>query len=253
MQRQTLLGRVRVKYSIRIFRSLRGRFSGPWDDRDDSGGTVVKAIIGLGNPGDRYARTRHNIGFMTVHDIVRRLNAGEPRERFKARVWETRLDGKRLVLATPMTFMNASGISVQQIRSWFKFEPEEMLIVYDDVDLEFGTVRMRERGTTGGHNGLTSIVESLGTTDIPRLRIGIGRGGSATTAHVLSAFGPEESRELPAVIERAADGALLWAREGPVAAMNTINARGTKRGKREPIATGTGQRLADTGAEGRET
>jgi peptidyl-tRNA hydrolase, PTH1 family len=186
---------------------------------------LVKIVVGLGNPGQKYEKTRHNVGFAVVDEIVQRLDAGAPRDRFRSFVWETRLGRSRVILVKPQTYMNLSGTAVQQVVNWYKADQANLIVAYDDVDLDFGTLRLRERGSAGGHNGLRSIVETLGTTDVPRLRIGIGRGSHATAAHVLSGFSTAESRELPAIIERAADGLMIWLEEGPIAAMNKLNPR----------------------------
>ncbi len=185
----------------------------------------MKIIIGLGNPGQKYESTRHNLGFMVVDELRTRLSPDTARERFKAQLWEARRNGERIVLVKPQTYMNLSGTAVQQVQHWYKAPANDLLVVYDDLDLEFGTVRMRERGSAGGHNGLSSIIESLGTTEVPRLRIGIGRGKSAAKARVLSTFSPPEREQLPDIIDRAATGVLSWIDEGPIAAMNLVNVR----------------------------
>src|SRR5579884_3436765 len=178
--------------------------------------TNMRAVIGLGNPGREYARTRHNVGFMVVDELARR--AGNPgfRRRFRSELTEVTLEGARLVLAKPQTYMNLSGHAVREIVNWYHVPPDDILVVLDDLDSPFGTLRMRARGSAGGHNGLTSIIEQLGSSDIPRLRVGIGRGRSNAISRVLSRFAPEEERELSAVIARATDGVLLWAKEGIV-------------------------------------
>ncbi len=190
-----------------------------------SGVQGLKIIVGLGNPGQKYEATRHNLGFMVVDELRCQLKPEVQRERFKSQIWEARAGDARIVLAKPQTYMNLSGTAVQQIRQWYKADLTDMLIIYDDLDLEFGAMRMRERGSAGGHNGLTSVIQSLGTTEIPRLRIGIGRGRSEAKAHVLSTFSPTERDTLPSVIERAASGVLLWIEQGSIAAMNAINVR----------------------------
>lgn len=185
----------------------------------------MKVVIGLGNPGRKYEDTRHNLGFMVIDDLRKRLLPETHRERFKSHIWETRLSGEKIILAKPQTYMNLSGDAVRQIQQWFKAESHDILVVYDDLDLEFGQLRMRERGSAGGHNGLTSVIQALGTSDVPRLRIGIGRGQSAAKAHVLSTFSPAERSDLPSIIDRAASGVMIWLEAGSIPAMNAINAR----------------------------
>jgi PTH1 family peptidyl-tRNA hydrolase len=170
---------------------------------------------------------------MVVDELVKRLQAGSPRDRFKSQVWESRHNGERIALVKPQTYMNLSGVSVQQVRSWYKLDNDQILIIYDDVDLEFGILRLKTDGSAGGHNGLSSIIQSLGSSQIPRLRIGIGRGRSATTAHVLSGFTGSEETQLPGLVKKAADAAMLWMREGPTIAMNQVNQRPVRSGERK--------------------
>ncbi|CAN5842614.1 aminoacyl-tRNA hydrolase [soil metagenome] len=214
-----------MKYSTGKLQSLRARFSRSGTPSATPEEANLKAIIGLGNPGQKYAHTRHNLGFMVVDELVRQLQAGMPRDRFRAQVWETRANDERIALIKPQTYMNLSGASVQQVRNWYKLSTDEMLVVYDDVDLDFGVLRMKMDGGAGGHNGLASIIDSLGAGDVPRLRIGIGRGRTATTAHVLSGFSGPEEAQLAGVIKNASHAAMLWLQEGPVSAMNHVNQR----------------------------
>jgi PTH1 family peptidyl-tRNA hydrolase len=200
----------------------------------------VKIVIGLGNPGQQYVNTRHNVGFRVIDELVRRHQAGEPKTRFRALVWECWIDDMRIALAKPQTYMNLSGVAAQQIVHWYKAPLDDVLVVYDDVDLERGTIRLRERGSAGGHNGLASIIESLGTTEVPRLRIGIGRGRGATTSHVLSGFSKEESSFASDIIDRAADAVDLWLSEGPIVAMNQVNSR-PKSSRPEPTGADQGE------------
>jgi PTH1 family peptidyl-tRNA hydrolase len=192
----------------------------------------VKIIVGLGNPGREYAATRHNLGFLVVDEIARRLSAHPPRTRFRAEVAEAFDAGEKLVLVKPQTYMNLSGIAVRETAHWYKVRPEEILVVADDIDLPFGTLRMRAGGGSGGHNGLKSIFAELGTDQVPRFRIGIGRGPGHATRQVLSRFTADEARLLPELVQTAADCVLLWAREGVIAAMNRCNR------KPEPTAEG---------------
>jgi PTH1 family peptidyl-tRNA hydrolase len=184
----------------------------------------MKAIVGLGNPGNQYAGTRHNIGFMVVDWLAATHGAPAPKSRFKALVSEVTIGDEKVVLLKPQTYMNLSGDSVRLMGSWYKLYADEILIVLDELDLPFGTLRLRERGSAGGHNGLSSVIQQLGTNEFPRLRVGIGRGRSQAIARVLSKFSEEESRELPDVIERAAGAASIWVTEGAVTAMNQVNA-----------------------------
>lgn len=184
-------------------------------------------IVGLGNPGSKYESTRHNIGFRVVDELARRLPAGRERSRFNASLLEIQ-DGTvgDLVLVKPMTMMNLSGNAVSQVQKWFKVPPENLLLVYDDLDLALGKVRLRPGGGAGGHNGVQSVIEQLGTSDFPRLRVGIGRPTHGSTVnYVLSQFRPEERELAGQVVEWAADAALVWVRDGIDDAMNTYNRR----------------------------
>lgn len=188
----------------------------------------VKMVIGLGNPGRKYAGTRHNFGFFVVDELAKRTNAPTSRQRMKAEISETRHGDNRLILAMPQTYMNESGISVREIVRWYKVPLEDVLIVVDDLDLKYGQIRLRPKGSPGGHNGLKSVFRELGTQDIPRLRVGIGRGsGHHTVGHVLSRFSPEEQERLPGIIDRAADAVEMWMNEGIIETMNRVNANET--------------------------
>jgi PTH1 family peptidyl-tRNA hydrolase len=190
---------------------------------------------------------------MVVDELVKRLQAGMPRDRFKAQVWEARHNDDRVVLVKPQTYMNLSGVSVQQVRNWFKLDDDQILVIYDDVDLEFGALRLKTEGSAGGHNGLSSIIQSLGTSQIPRLRIGIGRGRSATTAHVLSGFSGAEEAELAGLVKKAADAAMLWMQEGPIIAMNQVNQRPLRSGARKSSTAELEAKQAPDGDREQET
>ena len=219
---------------IRRFSSFPGRLrawlvaadaAGPEDEDDalmfDRG--PVKVVVGLGNPGRKYAGTRHNMGFLVVDELARRTNAPTSKQRMRAEITEARVDEDRMVLAMPQTYMNESGIAVREIVRWYKVPLDDVLIVVDDLDLPFGQIRIRPKGSAGGHNGLKSVFRELGREDIPRLRIGIGRGGNHTIGHVLSRFSPEEQRHLPLIIEQAADAVEHWVKKGILETMNVTN------------------------------
>lgn len=212
-------------------RFLKSLFAGgdatPEDDFEDipdmAAASTTRLIVGLGNPGPKYANTRHNAGFFVVDEVARRLNAPESRKRFRGEVSEVRMGDGRLVLIQPQTYMNDSGVTVREAVQWYKTPLDQVLVVLDDLDIPFGEIRLRARGSAGGHNGMKSIINLLGTQDIPRLRVGIGRGRSATISHVLSRFSKEEEADLPKVIEAAADVARLWLERGVIEAMNVAN------------------------------
>ena len=206
--------------------------------------SIVKLIVGLGNPGREYAATRHNIGFTVVDELARRLSATDKRTRFRAEVLETFHNGEKIVLVKPQTYMNLSGVSVREASRWYKAPAEDVLVVADDIDLPFGTLRMRAAGSSGGHNGLKSIFEELGSQDVPRLKIGVGRGSGHATRQVLTRFSPEEARMLPDIVAAAADCVLEWERHGIIDAMNRCNRR------REPAEAteSAGEQIATVGS-----
>ena len=183
----------------------------------------MKIIVGLGNPGREYAATRHNLGFMVVDELARRYAAGEHRNRFHSDLVEVFDAQEKIVLLKPRTYMNLSGTAVREAMSWYKMSLDELLVVVDDIDLPFGSMRVRARGGSGGHNGLKSIIEELQVEAFPRLRIGIGRGPGHATRQVLSRFTSEEGRVLPSVLVAAADCVLEWQRHGIIIAMNHCN------------------------------
>ena len=185
----------------------------------------MKIVVGLGNPGREYASTRHNLGFLVVDELARRAGAAGSRKRFRSEISEGFLDGEKLVLVKPQTYMNLSGHAVREVVNWYHTAHEAVLVVLDDLDLPFGAVRLRADGSAGGHNGLTSVLEQLGSRAVPRQRVGIGRGPGVATTQVLSRFSASEERALPEVVAAAADCAALWAKEGIIAAMNRCNRR----------------------------
>jgi PTH1 family peptidyl-tRNA hydrolase len=195
--------------------------------RGESASTLDLLVAGLGNPGREYADTRHNIGFMVADELARR-HGGSWRGKFSAELAELRLDGRRLALLKPQTYMNESGRSVGAAVRFFKVDPEVVVVVHDEVDLEPGRMQARLGGGLAGHNGLRSIARHLGTGDFARLRIGVGRperGDPRPVADfVLSPFGPDV--DVDALVARAADAVEAISRDGVEAAQNRVNERG---------------------------
>ncbi len=182
-------------------------------------------VVGLGNPGPQYARTRHNAGFMVVDALAARWGIG-PRDWHKKGPARLALErGRNVLLAEPQSYMNVSGPPTQGLAAFYKVPPERMLVVVDELDLPLGTLRMRADGSAGGHNGLKSLIEVFGT-GFPRLRVGIGRGAEGDAVdRVLGEFTPGELAALPAIVDRALAGIEAWLREGPGPAMNIVNPR----------------------------
>jgi PTH1 family peptidyl-tRNA hydrolase len=192
--------------------------------RGDRASSIDLLVVGLGNPGREYERTRHNAGWLVLDELARRLGASW-RGKFAGKLAEVRLDGDRLALLKPETFMNDSGRSVAAAARFFKVEPESLLIVHDDVDLEPGRLQARAGGGLAGHNGLRSLAQSLGSQDFLRLRIGVGRPGRgdhrSVADYVLSGFDPEEDAD--ALVTRSADAVETLARDGLEAAQQRFN------------------------------
>jgi PTH1 family peptidyl-tRNA hydrolase len=186
----------------------------------------TRLLVGLGNVGAKYVRTRHNLGFEVVDELAGRWDATNPRSRFDARLQEVTSDDARVVLAAPTTMMNNSGFAVAQLANWYKLSPTDILIIYDELDLPFGTLKLRSSGGAGGHNGVRSVISQLGTQEFHRLRIGVGRPTSGSTiGFLLSRFSVAEQQALPDLIALSADAAESWTRDGLERAMNEFNRR----------------------------
>ncbi len=185
----------------------------------------MKIIVGLGNPGAQYRGTRHNVGFMTMDALARRLNADFALEKYGALIARTKHDDIPVMLMKPLTFMNLSGQSVSRAVRYTETPMTDLLVVADDVNLPLGKVRLRVSGSAGGHNGLRSIIEHLASDEFPRLRIGVGMDKTAggLVEHVLGKFHPEEKELVNELIAKASDAALCWLTEGIECAMNRFN------------------------------
>ncbi len=185
----------------------------------------MKLVVGLGNPGNQYAETRHNIGWMVLDRLADRAGrSGRGRNRDASSVIELRTRGLELILAKPQTYMNDSGVAVRKLLASNRVPLLEMLVIADDFALPFGKLRFRESGSHGGHNGLRSIIDELGTEKYSRLRVGIGEPGRGAVDHVLSTFAPDERTRLPILLDAAADAVEEWARVGTSKAANRFNA-----------------------------
>ena len=183
-------------------------------------------IVGLGNPGAEYAKTRHNAGFLLVEKLAKRWQADWALEKkFNARIAEASCGESRAVLCEPQTFMNLSGEAVTALTQFYQIMPVRLLVVVDDADLPLGEIRLRERGSSGGHHGLESIEQHLGTREFARQRIGIGRadGAREITNFVLGKFAPDELKLAEKVLMVAGDQAACWLTAGIQKAMNQFN------------------------------
>jgi PTH1 family peptidyl-tRNA hydrolase len=185
----------------------------------------MRLVVGLGNPGERYRRTRHNAGFMVVDALAARSGVGRGREEADAWVAEAEVGGEGVQLVKPLTFMNRSGVAVARLLEASGGTPADLVVVVDDVALELGTLRVRERGSHGGHNGLRSLIDVLGTDEFVRLRIGIRKGElpDDLAAYVLADFPTEDVLVVQEVVGWAADAVGAIVREGMVEAMNRFN------------------------------
>lgn len=189
----------------------------------------MKLIVGLGNPGREYAENRHNIGFMCLDVIARRHGVKLNERQGKAKTGQGRIAGEEVALARPQTFMNLSGDSVAALARKLKVEPPDIIVIHDDLDLPLGRIRIREKGGTGGHNGIKSIIARLGAQDFPRIRVGIGRpeqaGREDVIDYVLEDFTRSERPIIAETCDKVADAVEAALSEGIGAAMNRFNSR----------------------------
>lgn len=185
----------------------------------------MKLIVGLGNPGREYSETRHNVGFMTIDELAKRWKITNWRSRYEALVAEYRTGKEQLLLVKPQTFMNLSGNAVGALARWYKVQAEDVIVIYDDMDLPMGRLRLRSKGGSGGHRGMESIILQLGKEDFPRVRIGIGRPpeGWQVVDYVLAKFNAEEGLLMATALQKAADAVEGIVAQGFNKAMNTFN------------------------------
>lgn len=186
---------------------------------------AMKLVVGLGNPGSRYEQTRHNVGFEVLRELARRHGSSRATVKFEAELVELFLDGEKLVLLAPQTYMNESGRSVRKCFDFYQPAVEEIVVICDDMNLELGRLRWRGKGSAGGQKGLNDILRKLGTDDVPRLRIGVGRPPQGWDAadYVLSRFRADEAETAESTLRTAADSVEVWVREGIEACQNRFN------------------------------
>lgn len=194
-------------------------------DKDLETNNMPYLLVGLGNPGRQYSNNRHNIGFRVLDRLAERLGITYSRVMFRALTVDTRFQERRIILAKPQTYMNDSGQSVGSLVRFYKIPLENILVIHDDVDLPFDTLRVRPKGGSAGQKGMASIIDHLGTQNFPRLRFGVGRppGRMVAAAYVLQDFSREEAEILPMLIDRATDATLMFVTSGLEATMNKYN------------------------------
>jgi peptidyl-tRNA hydrolase, PTH1 family len=184
----------------------------------------MKVVVGLGNPGSRYAGTRHNVGYAVIDLLAKSPRAGRFQSRFQASVAELVEEPHKVLLVKPETFMNLSGRSVRQVIDFYQAPLEDLLVLCDDINLPLGKLRIRPRGTHGGHNGLRDIQNHLGTTEYVRLRVGVGSPEESDLVdHVLSRFRPSEQAVIDDAVTRAAQAVVVWVQQGAQECMNQYN------------------------------
>ena len=180
-------------------------------------------IVGLGNPGKEYDGTRHNIGFETIDYLSKKYNIDVNRTKFKGTFGEGFINNKKVVLLKPSTYMNLSGESIREAINFYKLENEEVLVIYDDISLDVGKIRIREKGSAGGHNGIKSIIANMSTDVFPRIKIGVGQPKGDLVSHVLGKFSQEEINDLYEVIEVSSEAVEIIVKDGTKEAMNKLN------------------------------
>jgi len=187
----------------------------------------VRLIVGLGNPGDTYKMTRHNVGFMVADEVADAFSISYERKKFDALFGRGRMEGEEVILAKPMAFMNRSGLPVYSIAKYFRISCEGMLVIHDDIDLAFGRIKIKEKGGHGGHNGVRSLMDAFGGGHFTRIRIGVGRSETDRNVadHVLSRFSADESKMLEQIIAKARDAVVTILCKGTKEGMNRFNSK----------------------------
>ena len=189
-------------------------------------------IAGLGNPGKKYENTRHNIGFITIDQLAEKHDIKVDKLKFKALVGEGRISGQKVILVKPQTYMNLSGESLQEVVNFYKIDPENLIVIYDDIDLELGTLRIRKAGSAGTHNGMRSVVQHLNSKDFPRIRIGMGGPGKRDLVDfVIGGVSKDEKNVLEDTVTKAVEAIECIVEKGTDMAMNRFNTK--KKAKKE--------------------
>ncbi len=197
----------------------------------------MKVIVGLGNPGRQYENTRHNIGFIAIDRIAEKLGIQVNRSKFRSTVGEGMTGGEKVLLVKPETYMNDSGLAVHDVMDFYKLDPEDLIVVYDDFDIPEGSVRIRPFGSAGTHNGMRSIVRLLGSDRFPRVRIGTGKSGMEQReliGFVLGGFSKDEVKVMEEAVDVARDACICWAESGIDLTMNRYNSKKNPKKQKEP-------------------
>lgn len=186
----------------------------------------MHVICGLGNPGRKYENTRHNIGFIAIDRLADKLDVKVNRSRFRSTVGETQIDGEKVLLVKPETYMNDSGLAVKEIMDFYKLDPADLIVIYDDFDIPEGTIRIRPFGSAGTHNGMRSIIRLLGSDRFPRIRIGTGKEDMESReliGFVLGGFSKEEVKIMEDAVDAAVSASICYVKDGIDRAMNRYN------------------------------
>ncbi len=193
--------------------------------KKESSGTRMKLIVGLGNPGREYELTRHNIGFMAIDELAKRWNISLNEQKFKGVFGAGFVNGEKVILLKPLTYMNLSGESIRPLMDYYKIDVDDFVVMYDDLDIPVGKLRLRMKGSAGGHNGVKSTISHLGTQEFQRIRMGIDRlkNGMKVVDYVLGRFTSEEIPDVNHSIEKAADACEEWLNKPFLQIMNTFN------------------------------
>lgn len=193
--------------------------------KKESSGTRMKLIVGLGNPGREYELTRHNIGFMAIDELAKRWNISLNEQKFKGVFGAGFVNGEKVILLKPLTYMNLSGESIRPLMDYYKIDVEDFVVLYDDLDIPVGKLRLRMKGSAGGHNGVKSTISHLGTQEFQRIRMGIDRpkNGMKVVDYVLGRFTSEEIPDVNHSIEKATDACEEWLNKPFLQIMNTFN------------------------------
>lgn len=185
----------------------------------------MKLVVGLGNPGRKYQSTRHNVGYAMLAELARNFGASSFKHKFHGEAMEAEIGGQRALLLSPLTYMNLSGLSVSEAKTFYKIPDDELLVLCDDLNLPLGKLRIRTQGSSGGQKGLDDIIRKLGSENFPRLRVGIGAPpqGWDWADFVLSKFTAEEIPQIEQAVHRAVEAVAAWARDGVESCMNQYN------------------------------